>query len=67
MVLVGQTVQRGDSGDHGDAVLLADLSHDLGDNGHVAAHDDVDAFLGDACVKVRISSLVTIFVADIQV
>ena len=27
----------------------------------------VEAFLGDACVKVRISSLVTIFVADIQV
>ena len=27
----------------------------------------IDAFLGDACVKVRISSLVTIFVADIQV
>ena len=55
VVLVGQTVQRGDSGDHGDAVLLADLSHDLGDDGHVAAHNDVDTFLSDQALCLRLT------------
>ena len=55
VVLVGQTVQRGDSGDHGDAVLLADLSHDLGNNGHMAAHNDVDTFLSDQALCLRLT------------
>ena len=55
VILVGQAVQRGDSGDHGDAVLLADLSHDLGNNGHMAAHNDVDAFLSDQALCLRLT------------
>ena len=45
MLLVGETIQRGDGGDHRHLVLLANLSHNLGHDGHMTAHHDVDVLL----------------------
>ena len=47
VIRVGQHVQRGDGGDHGDLVDRANLGHNVGHNGHMASHDDVHMLLVD--------------------
>ena len=47
IAFLGQVVHGGNGGHHGDAVLLADLSGDVGQGGHVAAQQGIALVDGD--------------------
>ena len=54
---VGQHVQRGDGGDHGNLINCANLGHNVGHNGHMAAHDDVNMLLVDQALCFGLAGL----------